>query len=217
MKLKKTELLILRKVKSDMISNYGFRYPKRGWVEAPDWSEKPKCGAGLHGLEWGAGDFNIEHYGPMFQVIKVDTKDGYFRLGGKVKFRKGYVLFTTESQERAISYLKKYAPKNVVMNYDITTEKYAVSGYRSTQTAGYRSTQTAGYRSTQTAGDNSIQTAGNRSTQTAGNGSVQVGRWWYEDGTVKTAVRIITEEEAGKPYFFENGKWTKKIDKNNSD
>jgi hypothetical protein len=36
-----------------------FYYPKRGWVEAPDFDEKPECGGGLHGLVWGEGSFDM--------------------------------------------------------------------------------------------------------------------------------------------------------------
>ena len=308
MKLKETEVLVLRKTNEDMTSN-GVKFPRRGWVES-HWNAMR--GFGIHGLEWGAGEFHLEHYGRLFQVIKVDMDDGYVNFGDKVMFRKGYVLFTTDSQFRAISYIKEHAPEKVVMQYDITTEKHVASwdhsiqktltsgrqksgdhstqtagsrsvqsagkcsiqksGAHSTQSAGYESTQTAGRGSIQTAGSDSIQTAGDRSTQTAayssiqnagyestqtahsgsiqtagrgstqtagrgsiqtagrgsiqtagdrstqiagnnsvqkaGEGTVQICRW-VEAGRMEIAMRIVTIEEAGVPYLFNDGVWIK--------
>ena len=59
MKLKETEVLVLRKTNEDMTSN-GVKFPRRGWVES-HWNAMR--GFGIHGLEWGAGEFHLEHYG----------------------------------------------------------------------------------------------------------------------------------------------------------
>ena len=121
---------------------------------------------------------------------------------------------------------------------DMSTQKAGnqstqTAGWGSTQKAGYMSTQTAGDKSTQTAGNQSTQTAGNESTQTAGWGSTQKAGWestqkagdmstqtaginavqicrWYnfQKGMSQVTTRTITEKEAGKPYFFEQGVWT---------
>lgn len=198
---KNNKVLVLRKCTTDHTSNDGaFTYPDRGYVEAPDWDGQPHCGKGLHGLLWGAGSFDIASYGPLWQVIEVNSKD-LIEFDGKCKFKCGEVLLTTKSQIEAINLLKSHPnyPKGNILNYDITDEQFAMSGYRSTQTAGdgatqtagYGSTQTAGYWSTQTAGDWSTQTAGDGSTQTAGNWSMQtVGNWSVQtagDGSTQTA------------------------------
>jgi hypothetical protein len=221
-----TEVLILRKCNKDRISYDGFKYPKRGWIEHKSFDPKVRYSNGFTGLLWGAGIFNISDYGTMFQVIKVeDTKDNLVKFEDKCKYRRGYVLLTTSSQQEAINIIKKHKnyPKDNILNFDITDKQFAVSGYDSTQKAGYRSThtagddstQTAGYRSTQTAGDNSTQkagddstqTAGDRSTQTAGLNSVQIGYWYDNTGNYKVVTRVVTEDMADKPYLFEEGKW----------
>ena len=102
------------------------------------------------------------------------------------------------------------------------------AGDDSTQTAGWYSTQKARYRSTQTAGSGSTQKAGSGSTQTAGSGSTQkagnystitcgndckvtagvdstVTHRWYEGLTYKTAVFLITVNEADKQFHYLNG------------
>ncbi len=211
------KILVLRKCAKDLTSYNRFQYPKKGLVEAPDWNSKPQCGGGLHALPWGAGDASVVQ-GVLWQIIEVDdSPDNYVAFEAKCKFQKGKVLLTTDSQVEAITKLKSHRdyPTDNILNFDVTDKQFAVSGYRSTQTAGYVSTQTAGYGSTQTAGYRSTQTAGYVSTQTAGNGStqkagldsVQIG-YWYDTAGYHVAVRIVGEAEANKPYRFDKGTWT---------
>jgi len=228
MKLKKSEVLVLRTCKDDMTSYNGFKWPREGYVEAPDWQDDYKCGHGLHGLLWGEGDISyLNLLAKNWLIVKVDTTKGFCHgkddMINKCKFRCGYVVYCGD-RYGAIKLIQKYAPANSIINFAVQTAgdcstqtagnestqtagdwSTQTAGDCSTQTAGYRSTQTAGYRSAQTAGDCSTQTAGDKSMQRGGLQTVQIIRYFKNEWRVKT--RIITEKEADKWYIFENEDW----------
>lgn len=81
------------------------------------------------------------------------------------------------------------------------------AGDESTQKAGHASTQTAESKSTQKAGYNSTQKAGDMSTQTAGINTIQIIRYYNSIGVLNVKTRIITKNEADKPYKFYDGNW----------
>jgi hypothetical protein len=167
--MKKEIVYVLKKVKDDMTSNDGsFKYPKRGWVEAKDWNENNTCGNGRHGLEWGSGGFDIEEYGDLFVVIKVDKADGYVGLVDKVKFRGGFVVLVSKSSKEAIDYIKKFAPKGVKFNYDNSSDDVVSQGYWSTANQRYQSTANQRYQSTANQGDQSTANQGDQSTANQG-------------------------------------------------
>lgn len=89
--------LVLRSVDRDMQAYGGFTWPKRGKVEASDWSPEPVSGKGLHGLLWGQGDqalmANPEDDQAVFLVCAVEETK-LVDLGGKVKFRAADVIFS---------------------------------------------------------------------------------------------------------------------------
>ena len=193
MKLLKNEVLVLRSVNKDMSSSYGFVWPKKGPVAAPDWKDTDKCGNGLHGLPWGVG--GVEYCadagseGSLWLVVRVKAVKGNYQHGtgnmtDKCKFHKGVVVFCGTNKE-AVAMISKYAPANLAINW---------------------STQKAGDRATQTAGDWSTQTAGDEATQKAGANTVQIIHAW-KDGEMKVFTRTITEKEAGKWYRFEGKRW----------
>ncbi|MCT9125381.1 hypothetical protein [Cupriavidus gilardii] len=88
--------LVLRTVDHDMTAYGGFKWPESGPVSAPDWKNEPECGNGLHGILWPEGDWGcIKDYGgrEKWQVVEVDT-ESIVKIGGKVKFPRGNVLYT---------------------------------------------------------------------------------------------------------------------------
>ena len=92
-------ILVVRAVNALRQSHNGFQYPEQGPVEAPDWDGKPECGGGLHGLEWGLGDWSLLPVvpGTLYQVIAVeDTPENLvrFRDQSKVKFAGGEVVYS---------------------------------------------------------------------------------------------------------------------------
>ena len=139
---------VTKSVNADLTSHYDgkFQYPASGMAEATDWNENDECGNGLHGFLWGEGNGSLATFGESAKwlLIKVDTENGLVELNGKVKFRRGEVVFIGTCAEVAAE-LKKYLP---------TDRVYSVIG--STLTGGDGSTLTGGYRSTLTGGDDAI-------------------------------------------------------------
>jgi len=167
--MKSEYVYVLKKISNDLkAKKNGFQYPKRGFVEAPDWKATGKRGNGLHGLLWGSGSFDIESYGDNFMVLKVNKKEGFVNLGDKVKFRRGEVVLVTKKSDEAITYIKKYAPKNVEMNYDYSTDRIVSQGYNSTVNQGDNSTANQGDGSTAKQGDGSTANQGDGSTANQG-------------------------------------------------
>ncbi|MCC6809967.1 MAG: hypothetical protein IT381_21235 [Deltaproteobacteria bacterium] len=97
---KKTEkVLVLRTCNANMSSAHdsSFVYPKSGPVEAKDWDpdETRACGGGLHGLLWGAGDWSLlsNAHDAVWMLVAVAPSDGLVPSEGKVRFRKGEVVY----------------------------------------------------------------------------------------------------------------------------
>lgn len=94
MKTKPKYIYVLRTCKADMTSHQGFRWPKRGPVEAKDWRPTYLCGHGLHGLPWAVGSVGYLDLSDnaKWLVVRAETKDlrmGRGELQDKCKFRKG--------------------------------------------------------------------------------------------------------------------------------
>jgi len=69
-----SKLLGLRTLRADHTSYGGFKNPVEvgAVVSAPDWSEEPCCGKGLHFIPWGLGHEDRDHGvgRPVFQVVE---------------------------------------------------------------------------------------------------------------------------------------------------
>lgn len=98
--LRADETFVLRTCCSDGRSYNNFKWPKRGPVKCPDWDPAPECGNGLHGALLGNGDGTLFNWSKnaLWQIVKV-KKSEIVDLGGKVKFPRGYVLFTGNQKE----------------------------------------------------------------------------------------------------------------------
>ena len=139
-------VLCLRTVSMDRISYNNFKWPAKGFVEAPDFSPEKVCGQGLHGYLRGCGEATQIKWDGLFQVVKVLEKE-VIDLDGKVKFPRCEVIFTG-TQKDAIDILIKEYPCLPVIGATV------VVGNNGTATAGNYGTATAGYYGTATAGDN---------------------------------------------------------------
>ena len=159
----------LRTCSADMTSYGGFQWPRKGWVEAPDWDSSPVCGGGLHFLRNGEGDVGLLSGSDdaAWLVTRSRVNETVDVDDGKSKAKCCEVRFAGDKAKSLVLLRELVGPDKRI---PFVCE---VAGNRSTQTAGYMSTQTAGDESTQTAGDESTQTAGHRSTQTAGDKSTQ--------------------------------------------
>lgn len=175
-------VLVLRVTMKDLKSYGGFQWPELGPVEAPDWDPKPCCGGGLHGWLKGEGDFlcapiewtRLDDY--LWQVVEVHWSD-VVELPGKVKFRKGNVIFTGSRAEATAMLSAAYPSATVIAGMatagDAGTATVSDAG---TATAGNHGTATAGKYGKATAGKYGTATAGNHGTATAGNhGTAKAG------------------------------------------
>ena len=169
---------VLKTVAHDMTSRNGFKWPRRGKVEAPDWDPRPVCGGGLHGFLSGEGDGGLTMWSDdaIWLVVKVDEWVG---LDGKVKFPRGYVVLAG-SREKATGWMKIIYPDAAVIGATVYAGDYgtatvgdrgaATAGSGGVATAGDRGVATAGDYGTATAGDYGAATAGYRGTAKAGSG-----------------------------------------------
>ena len=92
-----SKVYLLRTSDKDGKSHGGFRWPKEGYVEAPDWNPEPTCGGGLHGLPWGDGGWELldaTDYTRIWQVLEADAQDVVSIDGRKSKARCGNVIYS---------------------------------------------------------------------------------------------------------------------------
>jgi hypothetical protein len=171
------KMLILRTTPANLISRNNFQWPAYGPVECQDWSDKPECGNGLHGLPWGEGYCSaFKSYldsGGVAQVIEAqDNEVVPLENNTKCKFRRGVVVFTG-SLDAAIAYVRSHGGEGKAIAHAkviVGDNRTATAGYRGTATAGEYGTATAGEYGTATAGEYGTATAGEYGTATAGNG-----------------------------------------------
>lgn len=91
-----------------MGSHGGFKWPESGYVSAADWDPEPRCGGGLHGLAWGAGDGSLLGWGPVARWVVVEVPAAEIvDLGGKVKFPYGWVVYAG-GRAGALSFIAAY-------------------------------------------------------------------------------------------------------------
>jgi len=228
MKKQNETVLVLRTCNADMTSYNGFKYPRKGIVEAPDWEATYKCGHGLHGLPWGCGRVGYLNLSEdaVWQIIKVNISDGYLtgkdELQDKCKFKKGTVVYTGKRAEAI-----KYLDKNGAIDKPVVFAQ-RVGGYRAivtggdgaivtggdgaTVTGGYGAIVTGGDEATVTGGDRATVTGGYRATVTGGyraivtggdGGSIQIKHWDGERYRIKTGYIGEDGLKANMPYCLD--------------
>ena len=170
--------LIMKVIPSNRITRKGFLWPKVGGiVTAPDWSDEPECGGGLHGWLNGDGDHFTQTYSESPDAIWLAiVTDSIVDLCGKVKFQKGLVVFEGSAGDVA-SYIHERRPGVGVMHLTLTGGHCSTltGGYGSTLTGGDDSALTGGHHSALTGGDDSTLTSGDDSTLTSGRNSTLTG------------------------------------------
>ena len=159
----------------------GFRWPRSGYVEAPDWIADKHCGHGLHLLAHGEGNGELIclQDGDPWLVCEYDPKLAV-DLSGKIKVKECTVVFCGD---------RSSAPLWIMAHDPLA--RSVVSG---TATAGYRGTATAGYSGTATAGD--------RGTARSGDIGIVVLRWYdYANNRHRLSVGYVGEDGI-KPNTF---------------
>jgi hypothetical protein len=158
---------VLRTCNADMTSN-GFKWPKRGKVVAPAWQTTKRFGNGLDGALWGEGDglhFNWSH-DAVWQVVRVDSK--VTDLGGEVKFKKGYVVYSGD-REKAINKIIKLGARGAVIGAFVTS--------------GDSGTSSSGAYGASRSGNYGASISRHRGISKSGNHGISVSRYY---GTSKS-------------------------------
>jgi len=146
-----------------MTSYRGFKWPKRGRVEAPDWNPEPVCVGGLHGLRPGDNEPGQWYDYDKYLALRVVTAD-IVDLNGKCKFPAATVLHVADNMANLSAWLQARGETG--------------PWYRGTATAGYGGTAAAGYRGTASVGSYGTATAGSYGTASAGyRGTASVGSY----------------------------------------
>jgi hypothetical protein len=164
------KVYLLRSCAADMTGRAGFKWPETGPVEAPtEWwrneSDKPddlklgwdpcvECGAGLHGLLWGIGDFSLMKVSApqnaKWLIVEALASDTAQISRKKAKISRGNVVFcgslgdavirmaalrlTIEGDYAPASTTGYYAPASTTGNYaPASTTGY----YAPASTTGY--------------------------------------------------------------------------------
>jgi hypothetical protein len=207
--------LILRTCYADMTSRGGFKWPRRGKVEAPDWEPTHECGNGLHGLLWGEGGEHLLDWSKdaVWVVARVDMDD-VINLGDKVKFPRATVLYAGD-RKTATDRILKERPGAACVGAFITGGDFATvaGGDFATVAGGYFATVAGGDYATVTGGYRSTVTGGGRATVTGGDGSVLQLR--HHDGRRRRIVIAYVGEDGIKPdtpYRLIDGKFTETND-----
>ena len=190
---KKTEaprMLGLRTCNAKLQGFGGFQWPRKGWVEAPDWTPEPTvngvCRGGLFFLPWGEGD--VERLSPepdaVWMVVAVDPAT-VVHIGGKAKAPKAEVMFCGQRDE-AVAYLLSNGGAGKAVVY-----ARIMGGDRSTLTGGDRSTLAGGHGSTLTGGHGS---------------TLQFYRWDSAADRRRVVVAYVGEDgiEAGVAYRLDD-------------
>ena len=131
--------LVIRNVSAELKSYGGFAWPESGYVEAPDWRDSATCGNGLHGLLDGIGEWSLlsdahDAHDARWQIVKVARSEVVRIDDAKVKFPRGWVVFTGGSAAA-----KKFILPAMVASVFKGAEGNTATGYRGHAAAtGYR-------------------------------------------------------------------------------
>lgn len=158
----------LRTCNADMTSRNDFKWPTKGYVEAPDWEPTEKCGNGLHGFLDGEGAGHLADWSPEAKWLVGEIIGDHIYLGRKIKFRAANVLLTGTRRE-ATDFLQSLGVKGAIMGATVTGGNFA------TVTGGDFATVTGGYQAKVIGGDYAIVTGGDFATVTGGFGSIVTG------------------------------------------
>jgi len=183
---------LLRTCNSDLTAWGGFQWPASGPVTCPDWSARPHCGNGLHGLLMGIGAGGLLNWSDdaKWMVVEVDVASVVsLDEGAKVKVPYGTVVFCG-ARDGAIAFLieKGADPALIVCGT-------ATAGDSGTATAGDSGTATAGYSGTATAGYSGTATAGDSGTARSGTlGIVMLTYWDYSAERQRIVIGYVGED-----------------------
>lgn len=157
----KNPVIVIKTCDENMQAYNGFRWPKKGYVKAPDWKKTFQCGNGLHGLMQGQNNDAVWHFNGNFLALEVEASE-IIDLGDKVKFPQCNVIHSG-TRESLFEFLDKRK-----INYGWQSAIINNKTYGATVLAVDHATVTVGDGSKVTVGDYSKVFAGSESTVTTG-------------------------------------------------
>ena len=194
--------LVLRTCCKDLTSRNGFQWAGVGeTTTAPDWNNNSKCGGGLHGWLYGAGDHSCSNYmdaDSAWMVLEVVTED-IVMLDGKCKFPSAKTVFVGGRKEAA-EYLLANEPRSANVGIIGRIAEVVDNGVL---TGGNYATLTGGNYATLTGGDGATLTGGYGATLTGGDGAeLRIRYLDSKAGRYRTAIAYVGEDgiEAGVAY-----------------
>ena len=108
-------VICMRTCDENLKSHGGFQWPESGEVVCPDWSAKPECENGLHGLLWGMGQADLLNWSPDAKWLAVEVEEkGIINLNGKVKFQKCRVVLCGD-RKAVTDLVSKHAPNGTAV------------------------------------------------------------------------------------------------------
>ena len=160
--------LVLWCCAADMTSRNKFVWPCVGGIAAAtDWRDDLKCGGGLHGWLYGAGDYTASDYwrkdDAKWLVLEVE-ESGIREFDSKCKFLSALVRFVG-GKAAAAAYLVEHEPRAVAcdvigLSAVVGDHENAASGPLGTSTSGNWGTSTSGHGGTSAAGELGTSTSG---------------------------------------------------------
>jgi len=131
---------MLRTCNAGMMGYGGFRWPRRGYVEAPDWEPRLVYGdgGGLHGALRGDGNGAMFNWAAdaTWMVVEVDARE-VVDLGGSTKVPRGWVVYAG-GREDALKLMSKAYPGAPMIGVRTT------AGFMGTAAAGWNGRAVAG-------------------------------------------------------------------------
>src|SRR5580692_11342318 len=163
--------LVLRTCDANMkAAHKDFVWPRSGPVECPDWDPKPKCGNGLHGLPWGAGDWSLlsSVEDAVWMVVEVPTSEIVRIDQAKVKFPRGNVVFTGSRVEATIRVLcGSEAMSQAFRDAEKWTKDHEGTSSTAASSGTYSTAASSGNSSTAASSGNSSKAASSGTYSTA--------------------------------------------------
>jgi hypothetical protein len=218
--------MILRSCNNNFTSahDFTFRWPSEigAIVEPTSWNPEAICGYGLHGFQYGEGDYSLADMTDNAQWI-VFSGDVIVPIGNdKVKTNRATILHIGQGltgRDRMLdchAFMRRHRMLGNRSFYSTNTGGNGstnTGGNYSTNTGGNYSTNTGGNDSTNTGGNGSTNTGGDYSTNTGGNGSYfTTGKdstftgSWFDGKRIRRKTFYSGEDyESDVKYYFESG------------
>ena len=210
--------MILRSCNNDFTSAFDstFCWPSEiGAIVKPvSWNPEPICGYGLHGFQYGEGDYSLADMSDSAQWIVFSGDEIVSVDNSKVKTNRATILHIGQGltgRDRMLdchAFMRRHRMLGSNSFYSTNSggdSSTNSGGIYSTNSGGNYSTNSGGNSSTNSGGDSSTNSGGNSSYFTTGDNSSFTGSW-YDGSRIRRKTFYSGEDyESGVKYYFEKG------------